>query len=551
MTEKDVPPKNPENHENIVTLIEDPFGIRTGEISRDQENPEFEDSSDFDDQGDLEEPTDIAPVAETADADTSATEKEAAKEAAPLDIEEPVNEDLLRDAHDWAPDAQETQAIEKAEVTLARADEIVTEAQHAIDEADAAVSTVSDDDNLDDIGEELDLASAEDTLEQLENLSRAMKEEEKKLESELETLAGENAAELAERLAQEIAEDQLLAEQMAKEAEAAEAMEEIDPELEAALPELDVNEIASCIETLLFLTDKPMSVAKLQEHLGPDYPLNAFQVAVTALKDRYQASHHGIEIVDVAGGLQFRTKPGRAALAKKLAKVQTQRLSGGALETLAIVAFRQPVLKDDIDKIRGVDSSYFVRGLMDRKLIEITGRSELPGRPMMYSTTSTFLELFGLKDLSQLPSLRELEQMVPASQTGKADGEEDPRVLQMRKMVQQMKSDTSTQLIYDHREDEQILKDIRERVQSIPTSTPTLDAEREAQKNAKALAEMQGAQTPEQAAAAMGLELPGMPESGAPQADMLQQAESEKLAAEAALAQAAAEAASVEADQQV
>lgn len=525
MTEKDVPPKNPENPENLVTLIEDPFGIRTGEISRDQENPEFEDSSDFDD---------------IAESDESATES----------LTESPNEDLVRDAHEWAPDAQtsapsDDQTVEMAEVTRARADEIVTQAQHAIDAADAAAS---DADALDDISEELNLASADETLEQLENLSRAMKEEEKKLESELEHLAGENAAELAERLAQEIAEDQLLADQLAKEAaeaqaaEAMEALDEVDPELEAALPELDVNEIASCIETLLFLTDKPMSVAKLQEHLGPEYPLNYFQEAVTALKDRYQASHHGIEIVEVAGGLQFRTKPGRAALAKKLAKVQTQRLSGGALETLAIVAFRQPVLKDDIDKIRGVDSSYFVRGLMDRKLIEITGRSELPGRPMMYSTTSTFLELFGLKDLSQLPSLRELEQMVPASQTGKADGEEDPRVLQMRKMVQQMKSDTSTQLIYDHREDEQILKDIRQRVQSIPTSTPTLDAEREAKK----LAEMQQAQTAEQAAAAMGLELPGME----PQADLLQQAESEKLAAEAALAQAAADAASVEADQQ-
>jgi segregation and condensation protein B len=204
---------------------------------------------------------------------------------------------------------------------------------------------------------------------------------------------------------------------------------------------------------------------------------------MTQLRDRYQKTHHGIELVEINGGFQFRTKPGRAALARKLAKVQTQRLSSGAMETLAIVAYRQPVMKEDIDKVRGVDSSHFVRGLLERKLIRIAGRSELPGRPMLYCTTVEFLELFGLKDLSAMPSLRELEQMVPASQTGNPE-DEDPRVKEMRRLVGEMKSDTSTRLTYDPREDEKILKEIRERVSAIPTSTPYIEEQKAAEKAA-------------------------------------------------------------------
>src|SRR5262249_281019 len=152
----------------------------------------------------------------------------------------------------------------------------------------------------------------------------------------------------------------------------------------------------------------------------------------------YQGIHHGIELIEVAGGWQFRTKPGRAALARKLAKVQTQRLSRGAMETLAIVAYKQPLMKEDIDKIRGVDSSHFIRGLLERKLVQISGRSEPPGRPMVYSTTQEFLQLFGLRDLDSMPPLRELEAMIPTTQTGNPE-DEDPRVKEMRRLVGQMK----------------------------------------------------------------------------------------------------------------
>ena len=103
---------------------------------------------------------------------------------------------------------------------------------------------------------------------------------------------------------------------------------------------------------------------------------------------------------------------------------------------------------------------------------------------MLYSTTDHFLELFGLKDLAALPSLRELEQMVPASQS-KNPEDEDPRVKEMRRLVGNMKADTSTSLLYDPKEDEKILKEIRERVQSIPTSTPYLEEQKALEKAAK------------------------------------------------------------------
>lgn len=250
-------------------------------------------------------------------------------------------------------------------------------------------------------------------------------------------------------------------------------------ELPLDLP-LDLIEAQSCIEALLFITDKPLTAEKLHAALGETTAFALVQEALTELVDRYAQPSHGFELVTVGGGYQFRTKPGRAHLAQRLAKVQTQKLSAGAMETLALVSYKQPVMKEEIDAIRGVDSSYFIRTLMDRKLIKITGRSDLPGRPMVYGTTQEFLELFGLKDLGALPSLRELEGMVPASSVGR--GDEDPRVLQMRGLVSEMTHDLSVTLAYDPEEDDRFLSEIREKVKAIPTTTATLLAQDQAAK---------------------------------------------------------------------
>jgi segregation and condensation protein B len=150
------------------------------------------------------------------------------------------------------------------------------------------------------------------------------------------------------------------------------------------------------------------------------------------------------------------------------------------MECLTIIAYKQPVLKEEIDKIRGVDSSYFIRGLLDRGLIEMSGRSDLPGRPILYSTTPKFLELFGINSVKDLPPLHEIENMVPHSEVG---DEEDPRIKEMRKLVQDMKSD-KTRIDYDPREDERILKEMKERISAISVSTPSLDEQKALEKQA-------------------------------------------------------------------
>ncbi len=268
--------------------------------------------------------------------------------------------------------------------------------------------------------------------------------------------------------------------------EISEESEELSPEED--LPEilqfshstqLDQSEIESSIEALLFMADKPLSIDHLRDFIGDHlFESEVFTQALESLKSRYQSLSHGIEIVEIGGGLQLRTKLIRAPLGKKLAKIQTQRLSRGAMETLAIAAYKQPVMKEEIDKVRGVDSSHFIRTLLDKKMIAITGRSELPGRPMLYATTAEFLQLFGLKDLAALPPLSELEQMVPSSEVQ----EEDPKVREMRKLVEKMTTDTQETLHYDPREDDKILREIREKVSAIQTSTPSIEEQKQLEK---------------------------------------------------------------------
>ncbi|CAM6054061.1 unnamed protein product [Sphagnum tenellum] len=256
---------------------------------------------------------------------------------------------------------------------------------------------------------------------------------------------------------------------------------------------IDIAEIQSCIEALLFISDKPLPSNRLRQLLAPELDSNLFEEAMVGLCQKYQAIAHGIEVVEIAGGYQFRTKPGRASLAQKLAKVQTQRLSSGCMETLAIIAYRQPSMKEDIDKVRGVDSSYFLRGLMEKKLIKISGRSELPGRPSLYCTTPEFLEVFGLRDLNSLPSLRELEQMIPSSQSTNPD-DEDPRIKTMRRLVNEMNVDGVGALKFDPKVDDQLLKEFRDRITAIPSSTPYLDDLKAAEILAKQQLNLQGQQ---------------------------------------------------------
>lgn len=329
------------------------------------------------------------------------------------------------------------------------------------------------------VNSEMDDKSSESIEEQLDRLSKVLKPEEQESDSEWKAIQSAEEKEEAEELLQaQIQEDQELEKkELDQKAAQEQSPQSADGNLEAVVPEeppLDLIEVQSCIEALVFISDRAVSLSRMKEILGNAVSTEILEEAIRLMSERYQQIEHGIELIAVSGGYQFRTKPSKATVIQKLARVQVQRLSSGGMETLAIVAYKQPIMKEEIDEIRGVDSSYFIRGLLEKKLIQITGRSELPGRPILYSTTDTFLELFGLADLQALPSLKELEKMIPSSQSANPE-DEDPRVKSLRKMVQQMKSDTSTTLEYDPKEDEKILTEIRQKVSSIPTSTPFLD----------------------------------------------------------------------------
>lgn len=320
---------------------------------------------------------------------------------------------------------------------------------------------------------------------ELDKIASRVEKQTKKQIKEFAKLADTVSDELTHLNLDMINEDKLLESTIAEElahdmmAVETEEMSEEDAELKAALPQIDESgnyvqdELQSCISALLFYSEKSLSLKKMKEMLEmPEAEDEIMLQAIEGLKAEFAKSAHGFELAEIAGGYQLRTKIARAPLLRKLAKIQVQRLSRGAMETLTIVSYKQPCTKDDIDQVRGVDSSHFIRTLLDRKLIDVTGRSEAAGRPMIYETTDTFLEVFGMMDLKSLPPLHEIEAMVPQL-AAQAEGEEDPRIIQMRKMVVQMKTD-SNHLDYNAKEDDQILQDIRDRVKTIDITTPYL-----------------------------------------------------------------------------
>lgn len=171
------------------------------------------------------------------------------------------------------------------------------------------------------------------------------------------------------------------------------------------MEQLDVKPI---IESIIFVSDSPLSIDYLMSIL-PEFDKESILDGIRRLKSEYENESKGIELVEVAGGYQFRTKPKLSQWVIRLKKIKSVKLSQSALETLAIIAYRQPITRPAIEEIRGVDSGWVIRSLLERGLIKITGRKDLPGRPIIYGTTKAFLELFGLNSLSDLPTLKEIQ----------------------------------------------------------------------------------------------------------------------------------------------
>ena len=168
--------------------------------------------------------------------------------------------------------------------------------------------------------------------------------------------------------------------------------------------------IKAVIEALIFASDTPLALEKICMILS-DVEKKEIKEAFEILVLEYNERQGGIYLQEVAGGFQFRTRPELSPWVKKLKSTKPHSLSPQAMETLAIVAYKQPIVKSEIESIRGVDVGAPLKSLLDRKLIRIVGRKDVPGKPIIYGTTRKFLEVFNLKDLLDLPNLRELKEL--------------------------------------------------------------------------------------------------------------------------------------------
>lgn len=168
--------------------------------------------------------------------------------------------------------------------------------------------------------------------------------------------------------------------------------------------------LKAILEALIFVSEAPLSAGRIKEILG-ECEKSEITAAIGELAREYGERNGGLQLHEVAGGFQFRTNPDLNTWIKKLKGAKPLALSQPAMETLAIIAYRQPVVKADIEKIRGVDVSGPLKGLMDKKLVRMVGRKDVPGKPMLYGTTKKFLEVFNLNALSELPTLRELKEL--------------------------------------------------------------------------------------------------------------------------------------------
>jgi len=171
---------------------------------------------------------------------------------------------------------------------------------------------------------------------------------------------------------------------------------------------MDEFDIKPILESVLFVSESPVRLETLVEIL-PESNKEAILEGIHRIKTEYEDSSKGLELVEIAGGYQFRTKPKWAEWINRLKKTKAVKLSQSALEALAIIAYRQPTIRPAIEEIRGVDSGWVLRTLLEKGLIKIMGRRDLPGRPIIYGTTKAFLELFGLNTLSGLPTLKEIQ----------------------------------------------------------------------------------------------------------------------------------------------
>lgn len=270
--------------------------------------------------------------------------------------------------------------------------------------------------------------------------------------------------------------------------ESVEEIEKVDVELEGSeldsFESADIEEVQfiedeqleSIVESILFASDRPVSLASIQMVFkGTNIKKDKIRRTLDNLAVEYAGGRRGVVLEEVTTGYQIRTKIDNMNFLKGTVKAKAFKLSGPALETLAIVAYKQPVVKMEVDQIRGVESGHLMRALMEKGLVNFEGKAEnLPGKPMQYGTTRKFLEIFGLRNLKELPTLSQIDELLPEG-IGE-EIEEKPTL----SMVTDSMSEQIKDVSYSQGEEE--LGQIEDQLTAISTSSDFFEQEKLRQK---------------------------------------------------------------------
>lgn len=231
-------------------------------------------------------------------------------------------------------------------------------------------------------------------------------------------------------------------------------------------------QIESIIESILFASDRPVSFASIQMVFkGTNVKKDKIKCSIEALAIEYAGGRRGVSLEEVTGGYQIRTKIDNMNFLKRTIKTRAFKLSGPALETLSIVAYKQPVIKMELDQIRGVESGHLLRALMEKGLVNFEGKADnLPGKPMQYGTTRRFLEIFGLRNINELPTLSQIDELLP-----EGIGEDIEETTTLAMVTDSMSNEVQISS-YSQGEDE--LGQIEEQLTSISTSSEFFEQEK-------------------------------------------------------------------------
>lgn len=251
-------------------------------------------------------------------------------------------------------------------------------------------------------------------------------------------------------------------------------LDNFESEAVEELEELDDTQVMSILESVLFATDKPQGLGVFKQIFkGTNVDSSKIKKHLESLKIEYAGGNRGVTLEETTGGYQLRTKPDNMVFIKRMVKGRSFKLSGPALEVLSIVAYKQPCIKSQVDEIRGVESGHILRGLMDRGMVNFAGKSELPGKPMMYGTSRKFLEIFGLRNLNELPSLSEIDELLP-------EGIEEEH--EKNETLDQLSTQLSKEAIISYSDSEEELGKITDQLSEISSSTDFFEQEKIRQK---------------------------------------------------------------------